>query len=404
MPKPSVYKQIDAVQVTGRDMKPSPRCWNPGMIRYKGRLWMCYRYHLGREHASRCATALVPLDKKTFQPTAPSQHLNLPAVVGDEHFEDARLFFFKGEPHISYNVMSGYQPGKDYSCSIRYARLKLSGNRWLVEQTFWPTYGQNNGYAKEKNWCFFDYNGELYCVYKDTGKHTVIKLEGEKVIDAYETPAPMWPWGTVRGGSPPVPFGEGKFLCIFHSSVPTEEAPHYVRYFGAAYVMEAKPPFKITLISPKPILSGSEADGHGPDPRYSAGWKPFVPFPCGCVPDGDDYLLSFGVNDWQCAVGRLRAGDLKFTSADGSESETRYFRTINGSRAVNYVGPDGHMTYIHWENPPRDLRFVVAAPAGFLQTTDPRLGEDLSEISGVEEITREKYLLGMKKILPPILA
>jgi hypothetical protein len=88
MAKPSIYAQIDAVQLDPRSphMKASPRHWNMGLLRYKGRLWAAYRYHLPREHASRSAVALVPLDKATLQPTAPSQHLNLPAVVGDEHF------------------------------------------------------------------------------------------------------------------------------------------------------------------------------------------------------------------------------------------------------------------------------------------------------------------------------
>ena len=80
MSKPSIYAQTEAVRVAqGPFIKPSPRIWNMGLLKYKGRLWAAYRYHLPREHASRSATALVPLDRGTFQPTALSQHLNLPA-------------------------------------------------------------------------------------------------------------------------------------------------------------------------------------------------------------------------------------------------------------------------------------------------------------------------------------
>lgn len=390
MAKPSIYSQIEAVQVPpGPFMKPSPRHWNPGLLRYKGRLWMSVRYHLGVEHASRCATALVPLDKATLQPTAPAQHLNLPGIVGDEHFEDARLFMFNGAPHISYTQMTGYRPGVDYSCHIRYARLKLNGNRWLIEEVFHPQYGRNGGSGKEKNWAFFEHAGALHAVYSDQPKRIVIRLDGSRVVDQYESEPAIWPWGTIRGGAPPIPFETGKMMAIFHSSIPTEEAPHFVRYYGAAYVFEAKPPFRLLAVSSKPLMAGSEADGHGIDPRFSAGWKPFVVFPCGCVPDGENFLVSLGVNDWQCAVGKLTPQQLQLISPDRSDAPNRYFRTLNGSLPAKMLSADGQPAYLQWEIPRPNLRGM--APEGVFATSDGREAEALEAASRSEEITEEQY-------------
>lgn len=391
MPKPSIYKQIAAVQVTGKDLKPSPRHWNPGLLRYKGRLWMCYRFHLSREHGSRSATALVPLDKKTFQPTAPSQHLNLPGVVGDEHFEDARLFMFNGSPHISFTQMTGYRPGVDYKCIMKYARLKLNGNRWLIEEVFWPKFGRNGGESKEKNWSFFEHDGKLYVIYEDAPHRRVLRLEGERVVEELQSEGVAWPWGTIRGGAPPVPFGDGKMIALFHSSLPTEIAPHFVRYYGAAYVFEAKPPFRILSVSAKPILAGSEADGHGEDPRYSDGWKPFVVFPCGAVMDGDDMLVSLGVNDWQCAVGRVTPAQFELISPDRADAPVRYFLTLNGSLPVQMIGTDGHLSFLNWEVPRVDPRGGMA-PVGLYATQDGREAEALGDALRTEEITSAQYL------------
>lgn len=397
MPKPSVYAQLNAAQVkAGPFTPPSPRHWNPGLIRYKGRLWIAVRYHLGREHASRCATCMIPLDKTTMQPTALFQHLNLPATVGDEHFEDARLFLFQGKPHISYTQMTGYEPGKNYSCVMKYARLKLLGNRWLIEETFQPDFGRNNGFSKEKNWQFFEYNDQLYCVYQDSPERKIIRLDGGKVVQEISSPTVKWPWGEIRGGAPPIPYSDGQMLAIFHSSLPTEEAPHYVRYYAGAYTFEAKPPFRITSISTRPIAGGSEADGHGYDPRYAEGWKPFVVFPCGCVQDGEDYLISMGVNDWQCAVGRVTVDQLHLGSTDDKDRPLRCFTTSNGTLEVRTISPDGTPTWITWHVPVTDKRGAMA-PWGYYATRDGREAEALADAPRVTEITQGEYERAVNK-------
>lgn len=397
MPKPSLYKQLQAVQVTGNHLPSSPRHWNCSLLRYKGRLWLSFRYHLGSQHGSRCATGMVPLDKNSFQPTMLAQHLNLPAVTGDEHFEDARLFMFRGEVYISFTKMTGYQPGVDYKCTVGYSKLKLKGSTWFVEETWYPQFGRNNGWGKEKNWIFFESNDQLWCIYQDHPTRRVIRIERDKVVETCDTPAAVWQWGEMRGGTPPVPYGDDQMLVIFHSSLSTEERPHYRRYYGAAYLFDAKPPFTIRSISVKPLMAGSEEDGHGFDPRYSAGWKPFIPFPCGLVKDGGDgWLVSLGVNDWQCAVGKIRPEQLEWVSPDGMSRPKRYFTTSNGSLPLKLVGADRTQQWVSWEVPRANGRGAMA-PAGYFATDDGRLCEVIEDTPRVREITQSQYELAMKK-------
>jgi predicted GH43/DUF377 family glycosyl hydrolase len=402
MPKPSIYEQINAVQVKGEHLLPSPRHWNPGLLRYKGRLWLSYRYHLGLEHASRSATAMVPIDKNTFQPTMRSQHLNLPATVGDEHFEDARLFMFRGEPHISYTQMTGYRPGVDYNCTIKYARLKLKGSTWHVEESWQPDYGRNSGYAKEKNWIFFEHDGQLWCIYQDHPTRKVIRLEGAKVVEEHETSAPSWAWGEVRGGTPPLPYGENQMIAVFHSSLHTEDPPHFRRYYGGAYLFDAKPPFAIQAISSKPLMAGSELDNHGFDPRWSAGWKPFIPFPGGLVQNGEDWIVSFGVNDWQSAVGTIKKDQIKWLKPDGSDRPMRYFSTTNGSLPIRMIGPNRAQQWVPWEVPAPNGRGIMA-PKGYLKTDDGRTSETIEEMPKTAEITEEEYNRALAKKVKSLL-
>lgn len=365
----------------------SPRHWNCGLMLHEDRLWLCYRYHQMNE-AGRCQTAMVELDRKTLQPCGPNQRLDLGGKLTD-HQEDARLFIYQGEPHISYTEMTGYQPGVDYKCVIKYARLRYSRGRWKAGDIFQPLYGRNTGMSKEKNWTFFDHDGTLYCIYEDAPRHRVIQISGDRIKADFTSPPPHWPWGVVRGGASPVRIPGLGWLVLFHSSLPTEEPPHYVRYFGAAYVMEEKPPFAVTRITARPIMAGSEADGHGFDPRYAEGWKPYVVFPSGCVPDGDRLLVALGVNDWQCAVARMKIEQFPFVAADGTGIHPRYFRTANGTLPIRIITPDNQIQWLHWQV--GKPGHIVMAPPGYLEVMDMRVAEDLSELAGVEEIDREQY-------------
>lgn len=386
--KPSVFTQLEGcTQVGTRLLKPSPRHWNPGMFRYKDRLWMTYRYHL-EEPGGRCATAITEIDPKTLQPKGKSQWVPLKGPTGTEHHEDARLFIFRGEPYISYTEMSSFRPTIDYICVMRYAKLRFKAEKWDVVETWQPIYGANNGNSKEKNWVFFEHEDKLMCVYSSWPRHVVLEIEGEHVVQVHEADPAVWHFGQMRGGTPPVRLPDGNLLSIFHSSVPTEIKPHYVRYYGAAYTFSGKPPFTPLQVSTTPLMVGSESDGHRMDPRNPDRWKPYVVFPCGLVDDGDNWLVSLGVNDWQCAIGRLRKDGLALGARDGSDIRPRYFKRNNGSLPIMVLDEGNQRAPLSWYVP-KGLTGMVAP--GYMVVANARQAQDVAESPGVQEIPESEY-------------
>lgn len=394
MPKKSVFAQLDVCAVPPLGMLPSPRYQNPGLLRYKDKLWLAYRYHRMETPTKRSGIGMVEIDAATGQAISKSQHLPLANPTGTEHHEDCRLFMFRGEPYISATVMVGYKPGINYTCIMMYARLALTRGKWSVLNEWQPVYGNNTGFSKEKNWVFFEHDNKLHCIYSTDPEHVVLEIDGSKVVREYRSKGPVWEWGHVRGGTPPADFGDGRMLAIFHSSIPTEEPPHYVRYYAAAYTFEKTPPFRILQISEQPILAGSEEDGHRVDPRYTEGWKPYVVFPCGLVPDGKDWLMSFGINDWQCAVARLRPDQLMLANADGTGRRMRYFRHDNGTLAIRYVDAHQRPSFIRW-TVVRSSRGCMAG-GGYLKAMNGREAVEVSEYPGVTEITEAEYEKAMR--------
>lgn len=376
----------------------SPRCWNPGLLRYRDRLWLGYRYHRADTKDARCSIAICEIDD-IGNPTSDSQRLELSDPTGTGHQEDCRFFLFRGEPYVSYTDMVGYQPNVDYTCVMKYARLKLTGKRWSVVEEWKPKYGDNTGFRKEKNWVFFEHANELFCVYKPDPEHIVLRMKDGVVMEEFKTKGPAWQWGTLRGGTSPVDLGDGRMLAILHSSAPVEESgekKHYVRYYGAGYIFEKKPPFRVLEMAETPVVSGSEDHGHVPDPRNAKAWKPFVAFPGGLVRDGDKWLAAFGINDWSCAVGRFTTAQLKLGSPDGSSFRPRYFKVPNGTMAVKYIDSNYKPVFLHWTAIKSGRG--CAAGCGYMKAVQPREAVEASEWPSVIEVTADEYASALKNV------
>lgn len=389
--KPSVFKQLDAVAIETQRLKASPRFWNAGLFRYRDRLWLCYRFHL-KEHSGRCALAVVELDEKTHQPIGRSQWLKFSGPTGTEHHEDGRLFVFNGQPHVSYTEVHNYIVNVSYNCVMKYARLKLVGRNWCIDEIFHPQWGRNGGLSKEKNWIFFEYQKRLHVIYESVPRHVVLELDGQRVVRTYEAPGPAWHFGEMRGGTPPVLMADGTMLAIFHSRLPGLSSPNWYRYYGAAYTFQAEPPFAPLRISTRPLMTGSEEDGHGVDQRKLKAnvdlWKPYVVFPCGLVTNGTGWLCSLGVNDWQCAVAHLKPDQLFLGAANGSDIQPRYFRRSNGSLPVKMLDDNQRFKFLQWEIP-RARQTGVGT--GYMKCANPREAQLIAELPEVEEINFAEF-------------
>jgi hypothetical protein len=175
--------------------------------------------------------------------------------------------------------------------------------------SFKPVYqidaGDNQGGGLQKNWCFFEQDENLMCVYRSRPEQTIFRVQGAKVTNEHRSPDPRWPYGELRGGVI-LPWGD-KLLRFFHSSI---DAGAQRRYFIGACLMNATPPYEVSAIGSRPILYGSEIDDLRVKDRPFH-WKANVVIPGGAIEDKDGWLLAVGVNDSACAVVRVTEKDLR---------------------------------------------------------------------------------------------
>lgn len=213
-------------------------------------------------------------------------------------YEDPRVVWMDGKFYVSLCVWSQVNAyaAKQVFCEFN-EKLEMTAH-WM------PTYGYNDPDAippetggSEKNWVWFNHEGNWHFVYSFS-PHVVAR----SVLETFSTTQPSltWKYGEIRGGTPPVRTGE-EYVTFFHSSLPWKKTQK--RYYMGAYAFEAKPPFRVTRVTTKPLLSGSEHES-----RIVGG--PLTIFPCGNVFENGVHMVSFGVNDESCAWVKIPQDEL----------------------------------------------------------------------------------------------
>lgn len=269
--------------------------YNSSQMRVGDKLWTTWRHH---PDPRSWRTELTLHDGESAFPLT---------VDGLEQFshEDARLFMFRGKPHVSLTLSRSGTQGQSFSpCATGCGELVREDKAWRIRDFIRPAYEQNNWDGQVKNLAFFDWAGKLYCIWRVSPEHTVLELDGSRVAQVFKTPCPTCSFGEPRGGTQPIE-RSGNWLRFFHANQVNPKSDQPWTYSLGALEMEVKPPFRVLKVSSKPILTGAE--------RYFPGhkfWKPRVLIVYGAIPRGDGFELSCGVNDSQCATVLLKEEDL----------------------------------------------------------------------------------------------
>ena len=302
-PKVSEQVQLMPLDTT----KLPPYAYNPSIFKdgISGKISMTYRYHQNRGFPTRLGLCEV-VRGVAVNPT----DIALSGISN----EDARMFSLHGKRWMSW-VESSFLGERQPKSIVKYAALKTvpkylnKKESFELGKIFQVKAGSNEWRSMQKNWCFFESDENLFCIYRSLPDQAVWQVKGETVVAEWNTPAPRWAYGEIRGGNI-VPF-EDKLLRIFHGSLDNEIGPVRRRYFIGAALMEPKPPFKTVTVSRRPIIYGSEIDSLKVAERKACHhWKANVVFPCGLVKDGENIVLALGVNDSACCLARLTRNDL----------------------------------------------------------------------------------------------
>lgn len=202
----------------------------------------------------------------------------------DGAYEDPRVIIYQGRLFVSFTFVG------EGAVQIGYAIL---GEDYIPEKFgLLPRLVQ----GWEKNWTFFEYQGRILFSYWPC-PHIVCEfdLENNEIKVLYNNEESVhWPWGEIRGGTPPVLTDEG-YVTFFHSCFDYNKDRIYSI---GIIIFDSKPPFKIKKISKHPCIIGK------PDCYKTSGW--LITFPCGAVFDGTDWLLSYGLHDTYVAIQKLR--------------------------------------------------------------------------------------------------
>ncbi len=276
----------------GEGFKSQVEYFNCGIVNWRGDDWLITRRR-AEQSGPPGRNTIVAWKLVDNQPQRDYPVLIRPVFSG-ENWEDPRITVVDGKLLLSW-------------CNFRWNSLAHQcvgylTDRWFVPYVVRPEYGRNGSHllgnsGHEKNWTWFQHDGIPHLLYS-TVPHMVCETRGFQVSREHSTLGSgyMWSkWGEMRGGSPPVRIGD-EYWCFFHSS--SKWVPPRRRYHMGAYAFEAKPPFKVTRISKKPILSGSEADRRNPG-------APVVVFPCGSLLRNGEWLVVGGSNDCQCFWTRI---------------------------------------------------------------------------------------------------
>ncbi|MBU6383145.1 MAG: hypothetical protein KGR16_02370 [Verrucomicrobia bacterium] len=185
-----------------------------------------------------------------FLPLSPFTTLDTKSAFS----EDPRVMKVDGQYFITYNELMA---GKRTRREVRMATVDSLTKR--IESI---TRFDRRKMSVEKNWMPFVPDGKTLHFIYTIRPHEVLKLASPQhnallqvgVCDPKCALSSLdWPkqWGIPRGGTPPR-LVDGEYLSFFHSSLIDDRGITW--YVMGAYAFEAAAPYRITKISPHPIL------------------------------------------------------------------------------------------------------------------------------------------------------
>lgn len=223
--------------------------------------------------------------------------------------QDPRLIKVGGRLYMVYsNIIRGVEKAEVRRVFV--VELDFDGNYFYPRAPVCLAHFEGENESRwQKNWVPFGYKRKLLLSYS-IEPHRIFQPNlktGECETIASISKNISWDWGVLRGGTQAF-LVDGQYLSFFHSSKEMKslhsKGKKITHYFMGAYTFEARPPFALTAISPKPIVG--ENFYHGPLLKT---WKPLhVVFPGGFVfkkGDPDTIAVFMGRQDGEILIALL---------------------------------------------------------------------------------------------------
>ncbi len=263
---------------------------NGSIIEYENDYLMVFRHDTRQRLCSECPLTrseinMVKLDQE-FNQKSPIQTV---ALTSSYDPEDPRVYQCNGELFIVYNdepIIHQHINGHPKWLGRRLFTGKLDPITASLTNIVQVPHAGILLTFREKNWVPFEHQGNAHFIYA-TDPYTIIDITNLKdspsesrcrtiPLNVYN----FWDkdlWGPINGGTP-ARLVDDVYLTFFHTWKwsPDKRNLYYVM---GAYTFEPNPPFKITAITPNPILFQDAFTA-----KHLEDWKHVV-YPAGFVID-----------------------------------------------------------------------------------------------------------------------
>lgn len=270
--------------------------YNSSIIKFKNRIILAYR----KDISFKDKTIYICELDKNFNPIPETnklaiQKIEIPKPPYARFIEDPRLWIFNNNLYCSYTMgVKGQKVGfcliNDNLETIEHYRIDYGGNI-------------------EKNWQFFQHEGNLWFVYSILPKHIVLKLKPDTTVGFTASTQTTFAYPDNRvicGGTPPV-YHKGRYWSFYHDR---DREQKRGRIYGmGAYSFNPNPPFNILTIAP-PFMHGDMWGGKRRVNDHA------VIFPSGAYIENNNWFISVGYNDTDTRILRIRHKDIENRSDD----------------------------------------------------------------------------------------
>lgn len=308
------FEQVAAFGGKATRLNLGTRCYNPGIAEARFPTTKGEKYLVTfrdqdpqlPDFVSASKIGIAGLDKD-FKVLWSRPVLGLPTLnrQGMLSQEDGRLIWFYGKLYLAYSNACHDNNRVDWTVKQSLVEICVDETKAYMVSHKSLNFGKNSlvSPAAEKNWGFFD-DVSLKFVYT-IYPHVVVDAVTHRAHVTRCEPAAWWTksWGEMHGGTPPIELPHnGGFLSFFNSYLPHSRRER--RYVIGAYVFGTEEQkYRIKGITASPLFYGSERDGFlWNSPVY---WEPVVNFAVGALLEGDEVILTSGVNDCYGYISRL---------------------------------------------------------------------------------------------------
>jgi FkbM family methyltransferase len=253
---------------------------------------------------------------------------------------DPRVIRVKERMLVFYVIIERDNENVINGSSVALIEFKINGDRWTFEEGFrlpkQPVVRELSADAQknwEKNWVPFAVDESQVGLIYSHEPWEVITLNVEagapRRFEALHRSAPIqWDYGTIRGGTPPVPYDDAHLVTFFHSS---QVIGSRNVYSVGACVFLAKAPYTPVLMTSHPLLMAPYRSG-----AHRFGWRHAgsVVFPLGAERTAEGYRLLCGRDDGEVASFVVREAELVARLASPNHGPTGTVHDYRGGKGA----------------------------------------------------------------------